>query len=306
MAAFTTVTEEQLQNYLILFECGELVSFEATARGIENSNFFLTLEKGEYVLTIFETLEFAEVPFFNNLAVHLNQYGLPVSAPERTLDGMNYTIFRGKPAVLVNRLPGEHISEVSSDHCRQVGTALAELHEATLSFRQQRPDPYDEAWLQTALTHPQCKSQNPSLLATAADVYRQFLKASSELPGGVIHGDLFVDNTLFDQDQLTGLLDFYHACNDCFILDLAITLNDWAFSDGVLQPELAEALINAYQSERELTSAEKEIWPMACQAAALRFWLTRIETADDDGQFLKDPHEFEVRFSWHQQHTGAL
>jgi len=301
MAAFTEVSQTQLENYLFLYDRGELVNFEATAHGIENSNFFLTLNKedqlSEFVLTIFETLSFAEVPFFNQLATHLHQYGLAVAPPQRTLDGMSYTIFRSKPAVLFERLPGDHLMSVKTSHCEQIGQALAELHQATATFKQQRPNPYDESWLIAAIE--KLPEDSRVDITSVATEYSTFQEDASALPQSIIHGDLFVDNTLFLDDKLSALLDWYHACNDACILDLAITINDWAFRNGDFQPDLANSVITAYRDVRELTTEEMKIWPAACRAAAFRFWLTRLETSNGN-TYLKDPEEFRRIFSWHE------
>ena len=296
MAAFTTFKPESLARYLVMFELGELHSYEPISEGIENSNYYVTLDRDgqlvEFVLTITEALAFDEVPFFNDLMSQLSRHGLPVPDPQRTLDGMPSTIFCGKPSWLFTRLPGAHPNELKSEHCFLIGTKLAELHEAAKRTRYHRPNPYDSSWVDQTLGGLKSRLLTADwvLLNDIAVQYQSFGQ-NSDLPKGIIHGDLFRDNTLFVGDELTGIIDFYHACDDFLIQDIAITINDWCTTpNGQFDDERRNALLAGYQSQRKLTQTELDLMTLFQQFAALRFLLTRYISGEETP--LKDPEEF--------------
>jgi homoserine kinase type II len=290
MAALTTFSEEALERYLIMFNLGELTSVKPIAEGIENSNYFVSLrqeETTEYVLTIIEGLSFAEVPFFNKVLAHLHQHGLPVAAPKQTLDGMTSTIFCGKPAFLFPRLPGEHLGLVDEKHCFELGEFLAASHVALESLHERRDNPYSAAWM-----HETLGGLAPGIpVSTTHELKRYITEYESlqdlGLPAGLIHGDLFRDNALFENNALTGVIDFYHACHDYLIQDLAIAINDWCVADSVrIDPALQAAMISGYESIRKLEKAEKKVLAPIQRTSAARFALTRFLSGDPP---LKDP-----------------
>lgn len=295
MAAFTTFDHGRLQEYLRLFQLGELVSFTPIEEGIENSNYLVTLTEGgeerEYILTILEFLSFNQVSFFNSLLAHLSRQGLPVPVPCQTLDGMTSTIFCGKPSLLFPKLPGTHPDVVDEPCSYKVGQALARIHAATASFglppEKIRNNPYDPAWAKSALADVGSKL-GPEDHALMSDyVARYELAANPDLPRGIIHGDLFRDNSLFVDGELTGIIDFYHACEDMLVLDLAITLNDWCTDKfGAIEPELEAEMIAGYESVRPLTDLERSALPDFQKVAALCFVLSRLQSGA-----LKDPEE---------------
>lgn len=297
MAAFTTFSRAALERYLVMFDAGELGSFEPIKAGIENSNYFVTLNhdggQSEYVLTITENLTFEDVPFFNDVFHQLDRSGLPVPNPVKTLDGMASTIFCGKPAWLFPRLPGSHLTSVDHHHCEVIGEALARLHESARACRYSRTNPYDEQFLAHTLAghRHRISAEDAAMCDDILIEYRR-LTHSADLPQGVIHGDLFRDNALFDSEALTGIIDFYHACDDFLAQDLAITLNDWATAtDGSSIKARENALIAGYEKVRALTPEEHAALPVLRRAGALRFVLTRL-LSGGDGETLKDPGEF--------------
>jgi len=297
MAAFTTFSTAALERYLVMFDIGDLHAFEAIEEGIENSNYFVTLIDGEntydFVLTITENLSFEEVPFFNELLAQLARRGLPVPEPERTLDGMSSTIFCGKPAWLFPKLPGAHPVEVTAAQCATIGKALAQLHAAAEAARYTRENPYDLAWLESTFEaqRSSLEKSDQAMLDRFLDEYRT-VADSSDLPRGIIHGDLFRDNALFDGETLTGIIDFYHACEDFLVQDLAITINEWCTDTGGRQDEARyTALVGGYESVRPLTENERTLLPAFRRSGAMRFVLTRLLSGDEDGH-LKDPEEY--------------
>ncbi len=310
MAVFTTFPEAALARYLAMFGLGELAGYTAIESGIENSNYFVTLRQeehtAEFVLTIAEDLDFPEVPFFNELFRNLDRAGLPVPNPQQTLHGMTDTIFCGKPAWLFPRLPGSHPDNIDQRHCEQVGVMLASIHEAAARSRYHRANPYSSSWARHTLEQfrHQLSAGEADLLEQSIREYENLDQAS--LPTGIIHGDLFQDNTLFTNGELTGVIDFYHACDDYLVQDIAITVNAWAVNDnGTLIDELANALINGYQLVRTLSAEEAELIPAFRRAAAMRFALTRLLSGGSSGEYKKDPQEFLQILSAEKQETAG-
>lgn len=301
MAAFTTFSSESLSRYLIMYELGELVKFTPITQGIENSNYFIEIAdqtvSTEYVLTIAESISFDDMPFFNDLMTQIHRRGLPVPRPLQTLDGMTGTIFCGKPTSLVERLPGQHPTEVTPAYCVQIGSALAELHQSAKGLKRTRANPYSDSWVTATLDSIQSNldASTSLLLAGTAKQYH-LLESSShgdELPRGVIHGDLFRDNTLFLNGELSGIIDFYHACEDFLVLDIAICVNDWCFAQGSeFSEEKRRSVIEGYNQVRPLTATELEMLGMFQRYAALRFYLTRVLSGGAEGKPLKNPNEF--------------
>lgn len=299
MAAFTQFSEAQLERYLYLFDAGELVRFVPIKGGIENSNYHVTVsqhgEEEHYVLTILEMLNFDEVSFFNNLINHLSYYGLPVAAPRLTADGMTSTIFCGKPTLLVPLIDGAHVHRPDINECRAIGKALGELHDASASYDLTRANPYSLKWMRTSIgdLEDQLNADDTHLLRSAADALESLQGIG--LPEGVIHGDLFRDNVLFHEGELSALLDFYHACADYLMQDVAITINDWCSNeDGTISEDLKKALLDAYASERQPSRVELDALPTLLQTAAARFLLTRLQSGG-----LKDPAEFKRILAYH-------
>ena len=296
MAAFTTFSQAALERYLIMFAVGDLVSWSPVEEGIENSNYFVTTRKHgqdrKFVLTIMESLSFDDLPFFNGLLTHLFHYGLPVPAPQQTLDGMTSTIFCSKPAVLFPRLEGEHPIHATANHCTEIGKVLGEMHCALATTSLHRSNPFDTDWMIRTIDQVGhlLDESDLVLLQKMADEYAEISELS--LPKGVIHGDLFRDNALFTGDKLTGVIDFYHACDDFLIQDITICINDWCKTPkGNIDEELGKSLLRGYESVRELEHEEKEFLTCFQRAACARFALTRL-LSGDEGQHLKDPHEY--------------
>lgn len=289
MAVFTTFSDEALARYVVMFGLGELVSFEPIDEGIENSNYFVTLskegEETEYVLTIMEQLSFADLPFFNKVLMQLFHHGLPVAAPRQTLDGMTSTIFCGKPALLFKRLPGDHPEQVTDKHCYELGRFMAMSHMALGTLKETRDNPYNVDWMKKTVTELELSHEDSTSLQSYLREYEQLHEL--DLPTGLIHGDLFIDNALFEFETLTGVIDFYHACRDFLIQDIAIAINDWCSVKGeTIDAELEAAMLAGYESERELSDTEKQTLRPLQRASAARFALTRFLSGDPP---LKNP-----------------
>ncbi len=277
MSVFTTVTPEQLQIWLQRYPLGELLDLKGIASGITNTNYFVTTATGRYVLTLFEKNSANELPYFLDLMAHLADHGIPCPHPIATYDGGYLGELNGKPAALVSCLRGSSLETPNATHCAEMGRVLARMHIAGQDFTQPMDNPRGPHWWRTttATLLPFLDVGQRTLLEEELAYQATF--RHSELPRGVIHADMFRDNVLFDHDQLTGLIDFYYACNDVLAYDLAITVNDWCVNaDGGLDAPRLAAMLNAYESVRTLTSAERKAWPTLLRAAALRFWLSRL------------------------------
>jgi homoserine kinase type II len=291
MAVFTEVSRDEASIFVARLGVGGLTDLRGIQAGIENSNFFVdTLDKGttrHWVLTLFERLTFDQLPFYLELMRHLAQRGIPVPMPQADADGKILHALKGKPAALVDRLPGGHQLAPDADHCAQVGAMLARMHEAGRDFPLHQPNLRGLAWW--AETVPQVL---PHVDAVQAELlqselaYQQQLATSpayAALPRGPIHADLFRDNVMFEpgavgHERLCGFFDFYFAGVDCFLFDLAVCLNDWCIdpASGALAEDRAQAFVAAYAAVRPLGGHERRLLPAMMRAAAFRFWLSRL------------------------------
>lgn len=277
MSVYTTVTPEQLRAWLQTFRLGELHELRGIASGITNTNYFVTTDSGRYVLTLFEKNTAEELPYFLDLMAHLADHGIPCPHPVADVSGHYLGSLSGKPAALVTCLSGRSLDHPGLAHCAAVGAVLARMHLAGQAFATHMDNPRGPHWWHaTAATVLPFLDDAQRALLERELAYQDSLR-HLQLPRGVIHADLFRDNVLFDGERLTGLIDFYYACNDVLAYDLAITVNDWCTQpDGTLDTARTRALLAAYHGERTLTDAEREAWPALLRAAALRFWLSRL------------------------------
>lgn len=306
MSVFTKVSHRELKAFLAAYPVGALLNFQGIGEGVENTNYFVDTADGRWVLTLFERLNYEDLPYFLGLMDHLASRGFPSAMPARTHDGRSLTELNGKPAALVRRLSGQGVLFPTLEQCRAVGRALGDLHVLGQSYRGHAANTRGPEWRrQTAA------AVLPKLDATQQALIREELTAQAALdltalPQGVIHADLFRDNTLFVEDRLTGIIDFYYACNDALLYDLAVTVNDWCFEpDGSLNPARWEALVSSYRSRRELTDAEREAWQLTLRAAAFRFYLSRLYDwvfpREGDVVHVKDPAPYQRVLERHRR-----
>jgi homoserine kinase type II len=307
MSVFTKVSTAELHDFLLQYPVGEVIGFQGIGEGVENTNYFVDTQDGRWVLTLFERLNHGDLPFFLGLMDHLAAHGFPSAMPLRTRSGENLLSLCGKPAALVRRLTGQSVLFPNIEQCRAVGEILGQLHLVGASFPLRAENTRGPAWRrQTA------QAVLPHLPADAQALIQSELDAQNELdfgalPQGVIHADLFRDNVLFVDDRLTGVIDFYYACDDALLYDLAVTVNDWCVdAGGIPNRARCEAMIRAYRARREPTAEEIAAWPLVLRAAALRFYLSRLY----DGVFpregglvhIKDPDAYRHILEHHRQH----
>lgn len=278
MSVYTAVTTEQLKRFLADYALGELEQFVGISNGIENTNYFVTISEGEFVLTLFEVLKADELPYFLELMAFLAEHGIPSAHPVADSHGRYLRKLNGKPAALVKRLIGASVDLPTTAQCRAIGELMGRMHVAGDLFPMHRAPDRGPDWC--AATAAQVMAKLPQaeqrLLQTELD-YQSGVNVRG-LPEGVIHADLFRDNALFVGNRLTGIIDFYYACNFFFIYDLAVTINDWCNSgDPVRDADNAVELLAGYRAQRGVSPHEIEVWPAMLRSAALRFWLSRLK-----------------------------
>ncbi|HSQ80023.1 MAG TPA: homoserine kinase [Casimicrobiaceae bacterium] len=279
MSVYTAVTTEELDAWLGRYALGTLVEFAPIAAGIENTNYFVTTERGRYVLTLYERLPAEELPFYLNLMAHLSRAGVEVPTPAADRTGAYFSVLNGRPAGLVSRIDGAAVVTPGPEHCAAVGNALARLHLASQSYRARLTNRRGPAWWRQAsrAVRPFLTAEQNELLAGEVRFQTGFGKG--KLPKGAIHGDLFCDNVLFSGSRVAGIIDFGFAATDFLAYDLAIAVNDWCVAgnaDGSLDPHRLDAMVRAYAAARPLTPDERAQWPALLRAAALRFWVSRL------------------------------
>jgi homoserine kinase type II len=283
MAVFTPVSRDQLLAWLARYPVGALERFEGIESGIENTNYFVDTTGGRWVLTLFERLPAERLPFHLDLMRHLASRGIACPDPVADRDGALFSTLAGRPAALVTRLPGRGVAQPSAAHCRPVGDLLARMHVEALDDAGREPNPRGLDWCAktAARLAPLLAPPQAALLADEIDAQRRFAAGSNRpaLPASAVHADLFRDNVLFDGERLGGVIDFYFAGVDTWVFDLAVACNDWCIDDasGALDEPRFAALLDAYEARRPLTGPERTAWPLMLRAAALRFWLSRLD-----------------------------
>lgn len=307
MSVFTPLARPELETFLAPYGLGRLLDFQGIAAGSENTNFFISLEQGEFVLTLVERGPVQEMPFFIDLLDVLHEADLPVPYALRTIDGVALRELKGKPALLQPRLAGKHIKVANAQHCSQVGELQAHLHLATQGEHmiKRKTDRGLDWMLEEGIALLSHLSDAPrALLQKALDEITARKDKILALPRANIHADLFRDNAMFEGTHLTGLIDFYNACSGPMLYDVAIALNDWCSDDdGLIDGPRARAFLGAYAALRPFTAAEAELWPTMLRVACVRFWLSRLIAAEQfAGQdvLIHDPQEFEQRLAQRQ------
>ena len=292
MAVYTDVADDELRSFIALYDIGEVLSCKGIAEGVENSNFLVTTERGNFILTLYEKrVAPQDLPFFIALMEHLARHGVACPTPVRGRDAIALRELCGRPAALVTFLPGMWPRRIQPFHCAAVGAALAALHRAGASFGMSRRNDLSVSGWRRLYEASRCRAAEVQRgLVEELDAELASLESEwpRDLPTGVIHADLFPDNVFFRDREVSGLIDFYFACTDFLAYDLAICLNAWCFeADGSLNVTKARLLLDGYRRVRPLTAAELATLPLLARGSALRFLLTRL-------------------FDWLNQQVGAM
>ncbi len=298
MSVYTEVSRDQLVAFLNDYSVGALVSYEGISDGIENTNYFVTTEQGQFVLTLFEQHDFGELTYFLDVMTFFYQQGIPSAHPAADKQGYYLKKLCGKPAALVMRLSGRGVNSVANiAQCRAIGDVLGKMHSVGQQFKSHRVTERGPDWRQqmAEMLLPHLDDESAELLRNELAFQARYIEL--DLPSGVTHSDLFRDNALFDGDELKGIIDFYYACDEYLLYDLAVAVNDWCVDErGLMDTQRYEALINAYSQQRELSENELENFNLVLRAAALRFWLSRLQDKlfPREGELtqIKDPDAF--------------
>lgn len=310
MAVYTEVSDEQLEAFLADYDIGEMMSFKGIAEGVENTNYMLHTDRGYYFLTLYEKrVDPKDLPFFVGLMEHCAARGLNCPQPVKNKHGNALGELAGRPAAIITFLEGISVRRPNNAHCAALGGVLAAFHKAGEGFSIRRKNALGpEGWQKLAVQcAPRADEVAPGLAALIEDeVAHLSARWPKNLPAGVIHADLFPDNVFFLGEKLSGLIDFYFACNDFYAYDIAICLNAWCFEiDGSFNVTKGKALLSNYNAARPLTNDEVEAMPLLARGAALRFLLTR--TFDwlnvPEGALVrpKDPKEYLKKLQFHRR-----
>lgn len=313
MAVYTEVSDDDLDPFIAQYDIGTLESCKGIAEGVENSNFLLTTDRGPYILTLYEKrVNPDDLPFFLGLTEHLSANGFPCPLPVKARDGVALRELCGRPAAIISFLKGMWPRKISLSHCAQLGTALAKMHQAGDGFSLTRANALSvSGWRPLFdLARDRADEVLPGLAdEIAAEL--DYLEAHwpTDLPRGVIHADVFPDNVFFLHDTLSGVIDFYFACNDLLAYDLAICLNAWCFEgDKTFNATKARLMISGYLKQRPMSEAELDALPLLCRGSAMRFLLTRLydwlNTPPTAMVTRKDPLEYLHKLRFHRATPG--
>jgi len=313
MAVYTEISDNDLTVFVADYEIGEVLSCKGIAEGVENSNFLLVTDQNSFILTLYEKrVDPGDLPFFLGLTEHLSVKGVPCPTPVRSQNGEVLRELSGRPAAIVTFLNGMWPKRIQNHHCAELGRAMAQMHVAGADFELTRPNALSvESWRKLL---DACAGRGEDIqpgITAELNAELDILEANwpTDLPAGVIHADLFPDNVFFRGEGLSGLIDFYFACNDQFAYDLGICLNAWCFErDGDFNTTKARKMLNAYRKVRNFSTAEMQALPLLARGAAMRFLLTRLydwlNTPDNAFVTRKDPLEYLRKLRFHQAVTG--
>lgn len=314
MAVYTDITEDDLKRFLAEYDVGELTSYKGIAEGVENSNFLLHTTLDPLILTLYEKrVDKGDLPFFLGLMQHLSARGLSCPLPLPRRDGELLGALSGRPAALISFLEGMWLRKPAAEHCHEVGKAMAAMHLAAEGFSIERPNALSlEGW--KALWEKSAARADEVEKGLADEISSELAFLAThwpkDLPAGVIHADLFPDNVFFLGDELSGVIDFYFACNDLLAYDISICLNAWCFEkDHSFNLTKGMAILEGYRSIRPLSDAELAALPVLARGAALRFFLTRLydwlTTPAGALVVKKDPLEYLRKLRFHRQISSA-
>jgi Putative homoserine kinase type II (protein kinase fold) len=281
MSVYTTLTLKEVQDFAAPYGL-EVIDLIPIQGGIQNTNYFLVCENQQYVLTVFEDMDEQAAGELVPVLQHLGQAGLAVPVP-LSHSGKAIHTLKNKPAQIAPRMMGEHPMPSTVAQAEAIAIAQAKMHVALKDFKLERAFVRDHAyWYNVAQEiKPSLNAADKVLLGKLLGLYEALTAVYPDRPRGFIHSDLFRDNTLFEGDQLKGILDFYELNKDEFLFDIAITLNDFCtnYPEVTLNEEKANAFLKAYETVRPLTEDEKSCLELYLAMAAGRFWMMRLQVA---------------------------
>ncbi len=309
MSVYTQVTRSQLDLFFSSYALGDVTSFEGIEDGINNTNYFISTSEGSFVLTLFETLTVDELEHVVKLLAYLaeHKFPCPISLPDRQAKVLRQ--LNNKPAAVFKRLSGLATTAPSIAQCREIGLQLANLHRCTKNyvFPVKNSNDLDRCKMLLDRIASRLSATDRELIND--ELLFQTANRPDSLPQGVIHADMFRDNVLFADNRISGIVDFYDACTGALLFDIAVSANDWCCEDGDINDDKFAALLSGYESKRPLEQLEKQHLQTMLRAAALRFWLSRLEHQlfPRPGEITrqKDPLIFRQLLQQHRQENCA-
>jgi homoserine kinase type II len=314
MAVYTEVSDDELTRFIAGYGLGSLLSFKGIAEGVENTNYLVHTTGGTFILTLYEKrVEVSDLPFFLGLMEHLSSRGVTCPLPVRDRSGSVLGEIAGRRAALITFLEGVWPKRPKVKHCLELGKALAQMHIGGEGFTLRRENALGlSGWRPL---YERFSSRAEELCAGLDELIANELRFldqrwPKDLPQGVIHADLFPDNVFFVDEKLSGIIDFYFACNDALAYDIAVCLNAWCFdTNSAFEPQKGRALLQGYDEVRPLTDREKAAMPILARGSAMRFLLTRsydwLNTPKDALVARKDPTDYVRRLKFHQS-VGSI
>ena len=304
MAVYTKITNKDILLLSKKFNLGKIIKFKGIKKGIENTNYLLKTNNKRYILTIFEKrVQKKDLPYFMKLMDILNQQKISCPKPIKDKDGRYLTLIKNKNACIVTFLNGKDKQNLNNKNCFDVGKNIGKLHKISHKIKLYRKNSMSINNLESLLKSINFKSKaiTPNLKSILIKNLKQIKKDwPKNLPKGIIHGDLFIDNIFFNKDKFAGFIDFYFSCNDYSMYEVAICINSLCFDKKnnkfLLNNQKVRSLINGYQRIKKISQNEKDALNVLCRGAALRYLLTRIydyiNTPKTALIKIKDPKEY--------------
>lgn len=301
MAVYTAVSASELTEFCQRYGFSDQSQLKGMAGGVENTTYQLISGEQRFILTLFEQGTGDDLDYFVQLLSFLAAQGLAVAAPLADLQGQVLHQVAGKPSLLFAFLPGQHPEQANAAQGKAIGQWLAQLHLVGQQFSVIRPNQRSIEWLQSRMPDvlDLLSEEDQRLMQEEVAHFAALLAQYPDLPQGVIHGDLFRDNSFFSGDELTGVIDFYNGCTGHWLYDLAVVINDWSFQSGCeADASIGTAVLAGYQQVRPLSADEQQALPGFLRACALRYWLSRLIakhlTPPDAHQssVVKDPDQY--------------
>ena len=310
MAVYTQISIDELNVFLSKYNIDNINEFSGIKGGTSNSNYLLTADNKKFILTIFEERTNQEnLPFYFDLMNHLNAHDIKCPEVIKDKQGNFSNSIKQKHAVITSFLTGSSLEKIKPIHCSNLGLTIAKMHNASekLNIKRENELSFDKLGIIIEKLKTYKKHINDEKLKFIEDEFL-FLsrEISKDLPSGIIHADLFPDNIFFEENNLTGIIDFYFSCNDFYAYEIAICLNAWCFEDSnnEFNPTKAKYLLGSYNQERKFSNEEVEALPLLARASALRYLLTRLldfySHEDSDLILKKDPNEYISKLKFHQ------
>ena len=303
MAVYTKINKKDFSLINQKFNIEKFKSFKGIKQGIENTNYLLKSKNKKFILTIFEKRVLKkEIPFFMKLMDQLSDLNINCPKPLKNRDG-NYLIkLKGKQACVVTFLKGKDKKKLNNKNCFDIGKMVALMHLSTKKIKLFRKNSMSIKNLNPLFNSIKFESKKFTniekfLKTNFKDIQNKWPK---ELPSGIIHGDLFIDNIFFKNNKLSGVIDFYFAANDYYMYEIAICVNALCFDKNKtkfnINKKKIKNLIKGYESIKKISQKEKNSLNILCRGAAMRYFLTRLYDYTNTPKTalikIKDPREY--------------